>query len=82
VYLSLVSDQALRTIIIAGRPDIGQPDWRLEPTQVPGSPPVVLAYLVGPPLSPQDVTDIVTYLHTLRTSAAVSAAPTPASQEK
>ena len=29
VYLSLVSDQALRTVIIAGRADIGQPDWRL-----------------------------------------------------
>jgi cytochrome c oxidase cbb3-type subunit III len=26
-YLALVSDQALRSIIIAGRPDIGQPDW-------------------------------------------------------
>lgn len=77
VYLSLVSDQALRTIIIAGRPDIGQPDWRLSPTAAPGSPPVILGYLVGPPLSPQDVTDIVTYLHSLRDSGAASAQPTP-----
>lgn len=60
VYLSLVSDQALRTIIIAGRPDIHQPDWMHEG-----------------PLAPQDVTDIVTYLNSLRNSAAVSAAPTP-----
>jgi len=27
-YLSLVSNQYLRTIIIAGRPDLGHPDWR------------------------------------------------------
>ena len=27
-YLALVSDQALRSMIVAGRPDIGQPDWR------------------------------------------------------
>ena len=28
ITLSLVGDQALRSIIIAGRPDIGQPDWQ------------------------------------------------------
>ena len=28
VYLALIGDQALRSIIVAGRPDIGQPDWR------------------------------------------------------
>ena len=27
-YLALVSDQALRTTVIAGRPDLGMPDWR------------------------------------------------------
>ena len=27
-YLALVSDQGLRTTVIAGRPDLGQPDWR------------------------------------------------------
>jgi len=64
VYLSLVSDQALRTIIIAGRPDIGQPDWRHDD---PGG--------AAPPLADQDVTDIVTYLHFLRDQAAASAAP-------
>jgi cytochrome c oxidase cbb3-type subunit III len=51
-YLALVGDQALRTIIIAGRPDIGQPDWRhLNP---------------GAPLSDEDVADIVAYLGSLR----------------
>src|SRR4029450_4293154 len=27
-FLALVSDQYLRTIVIAGRPDLGAPDWR------------------------------------------------------
>jgi cytochrome c oxidase cbb3-type subunit 3 len=27
-YLALVSDQGLRTTVIAGRPDLGSPDWR------------------------------------------------------
>jgi cytochrome c oxidase cbb3-type subunit III len=63
-YLSLVGDQTLRTITIAGRTDIGQPDWRLQ--GVKGS--------TGP-LSGQDVTDIVTYLGSLRNPAAVSATP-------
>ncbi len=67
VYLSLVSDEALRIIIIAGRPDIAQPDWRHD---TPNG-------AEGQPLSAQDVTDIVTYLASLRNPAAVSAAPLP-----
>jgi cytochrome c oxidase cbb3-type subunit III len=51
-YLALVNDQALRSIIVAGRPDIGQPDWR---TDKPGS-----------PMSNQNVSDIVSYLASLR----------------
>jgi len=51
-YLALMSDQSLRTIVIAGRPDIGNPDWQqLRP---------------GHPLTDQDVSDIVAYLHSLR----------------
>lgn len=60
VYLALMSDQALRSIIIAGRPDIGQPDWRHDSGQA---------------LTPQNVTDIVAYLGSLRNPDAVSAAP-------
>ena len=46
-FLGLVSDQSLRTTIIAGRPDIGQPDWRGD----------------GPsPLTAQDVSDVVAWL--------------------
>lgn len=51
-YLALISDQALRSIIIAGRPDLGQPDWRNDKP--------------GHPLTDQEVTDIVTYLGSLR----------------
>lgn len=51
-YLALVSDQSLRTIVIAGRPDLGQPDYKqVRPSQ---------------PLTDQNVSDIVAYLHSLR----------------
>ena len=66
-YLTLVSDQALRTIIIAGRPDIGQPDSaHLSPNGQ-----------AAPPLSTQEVTDIVAYLGSLRPSAPVPQAARP-----
>lgn len=55
-YLAIVGDQALRSIIIAGRPDIGQPDWgHLGP-----------AGKTTTPLSAQDVGNIVAYLASLR----------------
>lgn len=66
IYLALVSDQALRSIIIAGRPDIGQPDWRHDNGE----------------LAPQDVTDIVAYLGSLRAGATISAAPVPLSSRR
>lgn len=72
VYLALVSDQALRTIIIAGSPDIGQPDWRHDSKG--GNP--------APPLSDEDVNNIVAYLASLRNAAPAfagnAAAPEPA----
>jgi mono/diheme cytochrome c family protein len=71
-YLSLVSDQPLRTIIVAGRPDIGQPDWAHDN----------LKGASGAPLSTQDVTDIVTYLGSLRNPPAVSATPLPISPRR
>lgn len=67
VYLSLVSDDALRSIIVAGRPDIGQPDWRYDNAK--GAP--------QRPLTGDEVTDIVAYLGSLRTPATVSATPIP-----
>lgn len=53
-YLALVSDQALRTMIVAGRPDIGEPD-----SQHAGP---------GSALSDQDVSDVVKFLGSLRIS--------------
>jgi cytochrome c oxidase cbb3-type subunit III len=51
-FLALVSDQSLRTIVIAGRPELGAPDWR---GNVPGK-----------PMSDQEVTDIVIWLASQR----------------
>jgi mono/diheme cytochrome c family protein len=47
-FLALVTDQNLRTTIIAGRPDLGHPDWR--------------NYVTNKPMSPRDVTDVVAWL--------------------
>jgi cytochrome c oxidase cbb3-type subunit 3 len=46
-YLALVSDASLRTTVIAGRPDLGSPGWRMTP---------------GGPLSTEDVSDVVAWL--------------------
>jgi cytochrome c oxidase cbb3-type subunit 3 len=51
-YLSLISDQGLRTIVIAGRPDFGAPDWR---GNVPGR-----------PMTDQDISDVVAWLASQR----------------
>jgi mono/diheme cytochrome c family protein len=50
-YLALISDQGLRSIVIAGRPEDGMPDWRSDGTQ---------------PLSDQQITDIVAWLASKR----------------
>ncbi|HUN84188.1 MAG TPA: c-type cytochrome [Terracidiphilus sp.] len=63
-YLSLVGNQALRSVIIAGRPDIGQPDWRHDG---PGA-------KATTPLSAEEVDDIVSYLGSLRNPAPEQAA--------
>jgi mono/diheme cytochrome c family protein len=47
-FLALVSEQELRTIVIAGRPELGAPDWR--------------GNLPGKPMSAQDVADVVAWL--------------------
>jgi mono/diheme cytochrome c family protein len=47
-FLGLVSDQSLRTTVIAGRPDIGQPDWRND--------------VAGEALTARDVSDVVAWL--------------------
>ena len=49
-YLSLVTDRHLRTVIIAGMPQLGMPDWRNN----------------NKPLSDADVTDLVAWLSSQR----------------
>jgi len=51
-FLALVSDQGLRTAIIAGRPELGFPSWR---DDVPGK-----------PMSAQDVSDVVAWMSAQR----------------
>jgi mono/diheme cytochrome c family protein len=51
-YLSLISDQGLRTIVIAGRPDLQMPDWRRD---VPGR-----------PMTDQEISDVVAWLASQR----------------
>jgi cytochrome c oxidase cbb3-type subunit III len=53
-FLALVSDQGLRTIVIAGRPELGAPDWR--------------GNVLGKPMSEQEVTDVVAWLASRRVS--------------
>ena len=50
-YLELVSEQSLRTSIIAGRPELGCPDWH---------------GVNGKALSSEDVSDTVTWLSSHR----------------
>jgi cytochrome c oxidase cbb3-type subunit III len=52
-FLALISDQELRTLVIAGRPELGAPDWR---GNVPGK-----------TMSERDVTDVVAWLASQRT---------------
>ncbi|MGP8258669.1 MAG: c-type cytochrome [Acidobacteriaceae bacterium] len=50
-YLALISDQGLRSIILAGQPEQGMPDWR--------------HHLTGPaarPMSDQEIADLVAWL--------------------
>jgi mono/diheme cytochrome c family protein len=51
-YLALVSDQQLRTIVIAGRPELGSPDWRGD--------------VQDRPMSTQDISDVVAWLSSQR----------------
>jgi cytochrome c oxidase cbb3-type subunit 3 len=51
-FLALVSDQGLRTIVIAGRPELGAPDWR--------------GNIAGKPMSDQEITDVIAWLASRR----------------
>src|SRR5271168_1234992 len=60
-YLALISDQGLRSITIAGRPDEGMPDWRSDGTL---------------PLTDQQITDVVAWLASKRISSPGQPYPT------
>ena len=51
-FLALVSNQGLRTIVIAGRPELGAPDWRNN--------------VRGKPMSDREITDVVAWLASRR----------------
>ena len=51
-FLTLVSDQSLRTTIVAGRPDLGMPDWR--------------GYVTDRPMSAQEISDVAAWLASQR----------------
>jgi len=51
-FLALLNDQELRTIVIAGRPELGAPDWR--------------GNIPGKPMTDQDITDVVAWLASRR----------------
>lgn len=57
-YLALVTDQNLRSTIIAGRPDLGMPDWRSD-VSGPGS----------HTMSDQEITDVVAWLAAQRAAS-------------
>ena len=60
-FLALISDQNLRSITIAGRPDQGMPDWRSAGAQ---------------PMTDQQVTDIVAWLASKRVATPGQPYPT------
>ncbi len=47
-FLSMVSDQGLRTTVVVGRADLGKPDWR--------------SNLPGRPMTEQEIDDVVAWL--------------------
>jgi mono/diheme cytochrome c family protein len=57
-YLSLVSNQYLRSIVIAGRPDIGHPGWKND--------------VSGQVLTPEQVSDVVAWLASKRPAPALA----------
>lgn len=64
-YLTLITDQGLRTVTIIGRPDFNAPDWRNN--------------LPGHPMNDQEITDVVAWLAEQRPSGVVTATPSSSS---
>ncbi len=47
-FLALIDEQMVRTTVIAGRPDIGEPDWR--------------GHIPGRPMTDDEITDVTAWL--------------------
>jgi cytochrome c oxidase cbb3-type subunit III len=62
-FLALVSDQSLRTTVITGRPDLKKPDWR--------------SNLAGQAMTPQEISDVVAWLSSLRQDTEAQASSKP-----
>jgi cytochrome c oxidase cbb3-type subunit 3/ubiquinol-cytochrome c reductase cytochrome c subunit len=62
-YLTLLNDQNLRSIVIAGHIDANAPDWR--------------SYISGRALAPQEITDIVAWLASHRAPVAQQSVENP-----
>jgi mono/diheme cytochrome c family protein len=62
-FLALMSDQGLRTTVIAGRADLGAPDWR--------------GNLPGRPMSDREITDVVAWLASQRVPSPGRPYPVP-----
>ena len=65
-YLSLVSNQYLRTVVIAGRPELGMPGFR--------------DYVPGKPMSAEEISDVVAWLSSRREATASGQQPTQATE--
>jgi cytochrome c oxidase cbb3-type subunit 3/ubiquinol-cytochrome c reductase cytochrome c subunit len=63
-FLALMNEQTIRTTIIAGRPDVGQPDWR--------------NHIQGHPLSDDEITNVTAWL--LAQKPATPGQPYPTTQ--
>jgi cytochrome c oxidase cbb3-type subunit 3 len=62
-FLTLVSDQSLRTTVVIGRQDLGKPDWR--------------SYLPGHPMSPDEISDVVAWISAQRPKQQGTGGPAP-----
>jgi cytochrome c oxidase cbb3-type subunit III len=63
-YLSLVSDQYLRTVVIAGRPELGMPGYK--------------EYVSGKPMTAEEIADVVGWLASHRQGPAPGQQAQPA----
>jgi cytochrome c oxidase cbb3-type subunit 3/ubiquinol-cytochrome c reductase cytochrome c subunit len=65
-FLALISEQTIRSTIIAGRPDIGEPDWR--------------GHIPGRPMTDDEITDLSAWI--MAQKPAAPGQPYPASSPK